>query len=87
MAAKIIVYADYVCPFCLLAEKALRQAIAGRYRRYTKTEPSSLLTHPLLQFMQHFHKVLTANVPYAISNRGSCCSISKAMNYCCNRLW
>lgn len=27
---EIIVYTDYVCPFCLLAEKLLREAVAGK---------------------------------------------------------
>lgn len=30
MTTEIIVYTDYVCPYCLLAEKELRQAIKGK---------------------------------------------------------
>ncbi|MFJ5535503.1 DsbA family oxidoreductase [Vreelandella titanicae] len=29
MSQQIIVYTDYVCPFCLLAEEAITQAIQG----------------------------------------------------------
>ncbi|MEH6826455.1 MAG: hypothetical protein V7629_21465, partial [Motiliproteus sp.] len=47
------------------------------------TEQPPLLTLPLLQFMQHFHEVLAANIPYDISSRGSCGSISGVMYYCC----
>lgn len=33
-AVAIIAYADYACLFCLLAKKALRQAIVGRIFKY-----------------------------------------------------
>jgi predicted DsbA family dithiol-disulfide isomerase len=30
MTAKVIVYSDYVCPYCLLAEGIIEQAVAGK---------------------------------------------------------